>query len=80
VSYWQKAIFNNMNTSYSNTFDSSIQGDERAQVSESEYDEVMHMLADERDAGEGYALWSAEVEKKDDLGSELCTTTFQSIG
>jgi hypothetical protein len=28
----------------------------------------MQMLADEHNASEGYALWSAEVEEKDYLG------------
>jgi hypothetical protein len=46
-------------TSYNN-FDSEIYSEERAQVSESEYDEVMQMLADEHEASEGYGDWSDE--------------------
>jgi hypothetical protein len=51
-----------MNTVY-NTFDANCYSEERAQVSESEYDEVMAMMADDHEALEGYGDWSTEIEK-----------------
>jgi hypothetical protein len=51
-----------MNTSYTK-FDSEIHSDERAQVSESEYDEVMMLMAEDFDGRAGYGEWSTEIEK-----------------
>jgi hypothetical protein len=48
---------------YYDTFNSKIQCDERAQVCESEYDEVMQMMADDHEAHQGYGHWSAEIWK-----------------
>jgi hypothetical protein len=50
-------------TSYTN-FDSEIYSEELATVTESEYDEVMQMLADEHEAQEGFATWSEETEQQ----------------
>jgi hypothetical protein len=44
-------------------FDSEIYSEELHQVSESEYDEVMSLMAE--DNFEGYAEWSADVEQAD---------------
>lgn len=54
---------------YYTKFDTNIQSDELAKVTPEEYDEVMQMMADEHDAFEGSALWSAALEDgKDWLG------------
>jgi hypothetical protein len=55
-------------TYYNNTFDTSIQCEERAQVTPEEYDEVMQMMADEHDEApdyEGYAEWSQSLEENE---------------
>ena len=49
-------------TSYNN-FDSEIYSEELSIVAESEYDEVMALLAQEHEAQEGFADWSAEDQK-----------------
>jgi hypothetical protein len=49
-------------TSYNN-FDSEIYSEECFPVNESEHDEVMQMLADEHEASEGFADWSAEDQR-----------------
>ena len=46
--------------SYYDSFDCKINCEETSLVSEQEYNEVMQMLADEHEAGEGFADWSAE--------------------
>ena len=53
-------------TFYNNTFDTSIQCEESAQVSPEEYDEVMQLMADEHEASEGFGWWSASVEEGKD--------------
>ena len=52
-------------TSY-NVFDSQIQCEEFNGVNEEEYAEVMGLMAEEAEAAEGYAEWSAEVEEAKD--------------
>jgi hypothetical protein len=49
-------------TSYNN-FDSEIYSEDCAQVSESEYDEVMQLMAEDHEAFAGYGDWSTEIEK-----------------
>jgi len=44
-------------------FDTTIYSEEIYSASEQEFDEVMQMMADERDGFEGYAEWSAELEQ-----------------
>ncbi|HVG20845.1 MAG TPA: hypothetical protein VNI02_17490 [Blastocatellia bacterium] len=48
-------------TSISN-FDLNVYSEELHGVTESEYDEVMQLMADERDEFDGYAEWSASLE------------------
>lgn len=43
-------------------FDSQVYSEELFGVTESEYDEVMQMMADERDEFEGYTEWSEALE------------------
>jgi hypothetical protein len=43
-------------------FDSSVYSEETHNVTESEYDEVMQLMADESSEFEGYAEWSASLE------------------
>jgi hypothetical protein len=45
---------------YYNTFDTSIQCEERNEVSPEEYDEVMMLMAQESEAQEGFGDWSDE--------------------
>jgi hypothetical protein len=47
-----------------NQFESNVYSEELAGVSESEYDEVMQMMADESAGFEGYAEWSASLESE----------------
>jgi hypothetical protein len=49
-------------TYYTNSFDTSIQCEESAQVTPEEYDEVMQLMADEHDAEQGFGIWSTSVE------------------
>jgi hypothetical protein len=49
-------------TSISN-FDSNVYSEELHTVSESEYDEVMQMMADGSNDFEGYGEWSQELEQ-----------------
>jgi hypothetical protein len=49
-------------TSISN-FESNVYSEELHIVSESEYDEVMQMMADESNDFEGYGEWSQELEQ-----------------
>jgi hypothetical protein len=48
-------------TSISN-FESNVYSEELHNVSESEYDEVMQLMAEDDSAFEGYAEWSASLE------------------
>ena len=48
-------------TSISN-FESNVYSEELATVTESEYDEVMQMMADESSDFEGYSEWSQSLE------------------
>jgi hypothetical protein len=43
-------------------FDSQVYSEETHPVTESEYDEVMQMMADEASGFEGYEEWSREIE------------------
>ena len=45
-----------------NTFDSSVYSEELFAVTESEHDEVMRMIAAEREGFEGYGEWSAALD------------------
>ena len=45
-------------------FDSRIQCEELSPVSESEFDEVMQMIAEEAEGFEVYGEWSAELESE----------------
>ena len=45
-------------------FDSQIHSEELFQVSESEHDEVMQMIAAESDGFAGYSEWSVELESE----------------
>jgi hypothetical protein len=49
-------------TSISN-FESNVYSEELHNVSESEYDEVMQMMADEQSGFQGYGEWSQELEQ-----------------
>jgi hypothetical protein len=49
-------------TSISN-FDSQVYSEELLSVSETEYNEVMQMMAEESDGFQGYSEWSQEVEQ-----------------
>jgi hypothetical protein len=74
-------------TSISN-FESTVYSEELHNVSESEYDEVMQMMADESNDFEGYGEWSQELEQGEivktahgpilinrDCAHKECTTT-----
>jgi hypothetical protein len=41
-----------------------VPSDEVSSVTESEYDEVMQLFADEHEAQEGFAIWSKETEQQ----------------
>ena len=45
-----------------NNFDLNVYSEELHGVTESEYDEVMQLMADERDDFDAYAEWSASLE------------------
>jgi hypothetical protein len=47
-----------------NSFDSKIQCEERNEVSESEYDEVMMLMAQESEAQDGFGTWSDQTERQ----------------
>jgi hypothetical protein len=49
-------------TSISN-FESNVYSDELANVTESEYDEVMQMMAKDESGFEGYGEWAQELEQ-----------------
>lgn len=45
-----------------NQFETNVYSEELHSVSESEYDEVMSLMAEDDSAFEGYAEWSASLE------------------
>ena len=47
-----------------NNFESNVYSDELANVTESEYDEVMMMMAEDDSAFEGYSEWSASFDSQ----------------
>lgn len=53
-----------------NKFDSEVYSEELFNVTESEYDEVMQMIAEENEALEGYCDWSQELESDAWRGSK----------
>jgi hypothetical protein len=74
-------------TSISN-FESNVYSEELHNVSESEYDEVMSLMAEESTGFEGYGEWSQELEQGEivktahgpilinrDCAHKECTTT-----
>ena len=47
-----------------NNFESNVYSEELHDVTESEYDEVMSLMAEESAEFEGYGEWSAELEQQ----------------
>ena len=45
-----------------NNFDVNVYSEELHQVSESEYDEVMMLMAEDENEWQGYSEWAADVE------------------
>jgi hypothetical protein len=48
---------------YQDSFDCQVQSDEVSPVTETDYDEIMMLMAQEHEASEAYAEWSAEDQK-----------------
>ena len=53
-------------------FDSEIYSEELHQVSESEYDEVMSLMAEDKNGLQGYSEWSQKLENEAWHGSKEC--------
>jgi hypothetical protein len=64
---------------YYSKFDVSIQCEESMEVSPEEQAEIFQMMADEQDAFEGSALWSAGLETAELEGAKDWLGGYQNI-